>query len=429
MVSHGGGASRRHRYRDVMDAYDVIVVGGGFCGSGLATVVERAGRHCLVLERDEVFEDRTKGEWIAPWGVAEARRAGILDDIRRARGHVLTRHVGFAVGLDPVDALAAAAPLALLPGIDGPLTQRHPDACQVLFDAAGEAGAATCRGVTDVAVTAGPQPTVAYKHAGVMHAASSRLVIAADGRNSPVRRTLGLELERNPPHHLFSGLLVDGADGWPDDAQMTGTEGDVHYLAFPQGGGRVRLYLGFGFDRRRWLTGADGPARFVDAFRLGSLAAVHADALAGATPVSPCAVYPNEATWLADPTAVEGVLFVGDAAGWDDPITGQGLSISLRDVRVVSELLLASSEWDRATLAPYVAERTERMRRLRFASSLVAALANEFGPEPEARRARFRERSAVDPSLGAARIAAFLGPDAFPPEAFTAAEFERALAA
>ena len=110
MVSHGGGASRRHRYRDVMDAYDVIVVGGGFCGSGLATVVERAGRHCLVLERDEVFEDRTKGEWIAPWGVAEARRAGILDDIRRARGHVLTRHVGFAVGLDPVDALAAATP-------------------------------------------------------------------------------------------------------------------------------------------------------------------------------------------------------------------------------------------------------------------------------------------------------------------------------
>jgi menaquinone-9 beta-reductase len=242
-------------------------------------------------------------------------------------------------------------------------------------------------------------------------------VVAADGRNSSLRRTFGLELERNPPHHLFSGLLVDGAHDWPDDLQMTGTEDEVHYLAFPQGAGRVRLYLGFGYDRRRWLTGPEGPQRFVDAFRLRS--APLAAPLAEATPVSPCAVYPNEATWLADPTAVTGVVFVGDAAGWDDPITGQGLSISLRDVRVVTEILRESATWDRAALAPYVAERAERMRRLRFASTMVARLANEFGPEAEAVRRRFRERSTVDPNLGAGRLAAFVGPDALPAEAFT----------
>ena len=410
-----------------MDTYDVIVVGGGFCGAGLATVLERAGQHCLVLERDEVFEDRTKGEWIAPWGVAQAQRAGIVDDIRRARGHVLTRHVGFAVGVDPTDAMEAALPLGLLPGVDGPLTQRHPDACQVLFDAAVAAGADARRGVSDVGVVSGPRPEVSYRHGEATHTATARLVVAADGRNSPIRRSFGLELERNPAHHLFSGLLVDDAAGWPEDAQMTGTEGELHYLAFPQGGGRVRLYLGFGFDRRRWLTGADGPARFVDAFRFGSIA--HADALAGARPMSGCAVYPNEATWFADPIAVEGVVFVGDAAGWDDPITGQGLSISLRDVRVLSELLLADGAWDRAGLAPFVVERAERMRRLRMASTLVAALANEFGPEAEARRARYRERSAVDPSLGVARLAALVGPDALPPEAFTQSEWDRAVAA
>lgn len=410
-----------------MDTYDVIVVGGGFCGAGLATVLERAGQHCLVLERDEVFEDRTKGEWIAPWGVAEAQRAGIVDDIRRARGHVLTRHIGFAVGVDPGAAMDAALPLGLLPGVDGPLTQRHPDACQMLFDAAVAAGADARRGVGEVAVVSGPRPEVSYRHGDAVHSAIARLVVAADGRNSPIRRSFGLELERNPPHHLFSGLLVDDAAGWPEDAQMTGTEGELHFLAFPQGGGRVRLYLGFGFDRRRWLTGADGPARFVDAFRLGSIA--HADVLAGARPVSGCAVYPNEATWLVDPTAVEGVVFVGDAAGWDDPITGQGLSISLRDVRVLSELLLGDSAWDRTALALYVIERAERMRRLRMASTLVAALANEFGPEAEARRARYREQSSVDPSLGVARLAALVGPDALPPEAFTQSEWDRAVAA
>jgi 2-polyprenyl-6-methoxyphenol hydroxylase-like FAD-dependent oxidoreductase len=408
---------------------EVVVIGGGFAGSAIATVLERGGHHCRVLERDEVFEDRTKGEWIAPWGVAEAQRVGIVDDIRRARGHVLTRHVGFAVDVDPADAMAAAVPLGVMPGVDGPLTQRHPDACQALFDAAGAAGASTLRGVTDVEVapgSPGASPTVAYTHGGVRHAVRPRLVIAADGRNSAVRRAHGLELRRDPPHHLFSGLLVDDADGWPEDLQMTGTEGEVHYLAFPQGGGRVRLYLGFGFERRRWLAGADGPRRFVDAFRLRSVA--HADTLAGATPVSPCAVYANEATWLDDPTALDGVVFVGDAAGWDDPITGQGLSVSLHDVRVVAELLLASPTWDRATLAPYVAERAERMRRLRFASGLTSVLANEFGPDADARRRSFRARSAADPSLGAGRFAAFLGPDAFPAEAFTPQEWDRALA-
>ena len=319
------------------DDYDVVVVGGGFCGVGAATVLARAGYSCLVLERDEVFLDHTKGEWIAPWGVAEAQRVGLVDDIARARGHVLGRHVGFNIDLDPDQAIAEAVPLGLLPGVAGPMTQRHPDACQVLFDAAAAAGAVTCRGVADVRVEPGTAPTVTYRHGGADHVATSRLVLAADGRNSPLRRAFGLELERNPPHHLFSGLLVDDAHDWPEDMQMTGTEGEVHYLAFPQGNGRVRLYLGFGFDRRRWLTGADGPQRFVDAFRLRS--APSAVVLAEATPVSPCAVYPNEATWLPDPTAVEGVVFVGDAAGWDDPITGQGLSLSLRDIRVVTELL------------------------------------------------------------------------------------------
>lgn len=399
------------------DGFDLVVVGGGFCGSALATVMARAGYSCLVLERDTEFVDRTKGEWIAPWGVAEAVRTGLIDDIRSARGHVLRRHVSFSPDVEPEDALAEAVPLAMLPGIDGPMTQRHPDACQALFDAAAAAGATMVRGVGGIEVEPGVSPIVRYRVNQHDCAATARLVVAADGRNSVLRRTHGLELERNPPHHLFTGLLVDGADEWPEDLQMIGTEGDLHYLAFPQGGGRVRLYLGFGFDRRRWLAGDDGPQRFVDAF--GTFTSVaHADALASATPVSPCAVYANEATWLADPTAVEGVVFVGDAAGWDDPITGQGLSISLRDVRVVTELLRSSATWDRAALAPYVTERAERMRRLRFASSFSAVLSNEFGPEAEARRRDVRARSVVDPTLGAGRYAAFVGPDAIPAEAF-----------
>jgi flavin-dependent dehydrogenase len=44
-----------------MDRYDLIVVGGGIGGSALATVMARAGRSVLLLEKSEVFEDQVRG--------------------------------------------------------------------------------------------------------------------------------------------------------------------------------------------------------------------------------------------------------------------------------------------------------------------------------------------------------------------------------
>jgi 2-polyprenyl-6-methoxyphenol hydroxylase-like FAD-dependent oxidoreductase len=307
------------------------------------------------------------------------------------------------------------------------MTQRHPDACQVLFDAAGDAGAETLRGVEHVDVAPGEPARARFFTAGRdEREVTAKLVVAADGRGSGVRRQLGVTLHRDPPHHLFSGLLVDGADEWPAHLQMIGTDHDVHYLAFPQGQGRVRLYLGFDVDRRRWLAGDDGPRRFLEAFDLADVPL--AAALRDATPVSGCATYANESTWVDEPACAPGVVLVADAAGWDDPITGQGLSISLRDVRLLSDLLRAGDDWSAAALAPYGVERAERMRRLRFASSMTSVLANTFGPEADARRERFEARARADNTVGMARFAALLGPEALPPDAFTPEAWDRALA-
>ncbi len=405
-----------------MEHHDLIIVGGGIAGSSLATVMGRSGHRCLVLEQTTDFPDRTKGEWIAPWGVAEAERLGLIDDVARARGHVLRRHARLGPEIDPEESVRQALPMDELPGVPGALTQRHPDLCQALLDAASHAGARVLRGVTDVKVTSGPRPSVSWAGG----TASARLVIAADGRHSSVRRQMELELHRDRPHHLFSGLLVEGADNWPDDLQMTGTEDKVHFLAFPQGEGRVRLYLGFGLDQPRLVAGPQGPKRFVEQF--AALTCLpYGDALANTTPISPCATYPNEATWLDDPTIIPGVVFIADAAGWDDPITGQGLSVTFRDVRVLSELLLADDDWTASALRPFVEERAERMRRLRFSSAFTSVLYNEFGPDADALRIDFGERSAVDRTLGAGRYAAFVGPEALPADAFTQAEFDRAL--
>jgi flavin-dependent dehydrogenase len=59
--------------------YDVITVGGGLGGSALAKVLAEHGTRVLVVEREVQFKDRVRGEWMAPWGAAEAVKLGIYN--------------------------------------------------------------------------------------------------------------------------------------------------------------------------------------------------------------------------------------------------------------------------------------------------------------------------------------------------------------
>ena len=161
--------------------------------------------------------------------------------------------------------------------------------------------------------------------------------------------------------------------------------------------------------------GPDAAERFLDAYRLRGLP--ESAALANARPAGPCHAYGNEDTWTDAPLA-DGVVLIGDAAGHNDPIIGQGLSITLRDVRLVRDILLAGTDWSPHAFLSYVDERRERMRRLRFVATLGAILQNEFGPAAEARRERARDLQMADPSLGFWFLAAFVGPDALPADAF-----------
>ena len=57
--------------------YDVIVIGGGIAGSCIAGILARNGHGVLVVEKEATFRDRIRGEGTWPWGVVEARRAGL----------------------------------------------------------------------------------------------------------------------------------------------------------------------------------------------------------------------------------------------------------------------------------------------------------------------------------------------------------------
>jgi 2-polyprenyl-6-methoxyphenol hydroxylase-like FAD-dependent oxidoreductase len=392
---------------------DLVIVGGGIGGSSIGLVMSRAGYSCVVLERTTTFPDRTRGEWLAPWGVLEARRIGVEADLRSARGHILRRLVIYEPEISRAQAESDVLDLSrMVPDVEGAMTQRHPDACQVLFDAAEKAGAICVRGVEDVSVVTSENfQCVTFKVEGSVREVRCRLVVAADGRQSAIRRQLGIKLHTDEPHHLFSGLLVDDADGFPEDLHVIGSTDEVHYLVLPQGSGRIRLYLGFPFSDRHRYTGEIGVRNFLDAFDTPSLP--YAREILNSTPISPHATYANEDAWIDEPFA-EGVVFIGDAAGWNDPINGQGLSITLRDVRVISELLTSMSDWNPSAFSEYATERRVRMSNLRFAARVASKLNNEFGSEAVERRVRAKTLMAEDPMLGLAQAIIMIGPEHAP---------------
>jgi menaquinone-9 beta-reductase len=396
---------------------EVVIIGGGIGGSALAIVLARAGIAATILEKSTVHLDHVRGEWIAPWGVAETQRLGLYELLIGAGGHHLKRHIPYG---DDVDAETAQTQTLSFTAFEGaglkpPLCMRHPDMCDLLNAEAIASGVDLLRGVGEVEVTPGTAPSVRFHHEGKAREFQPRIVIGADGRNSMVRRQVGIEEHRDPTHHLMAGMLIDNADGWPEDVQIFGTEGNVNFLAFPQSPSRVRLYLCYGLDERRRFAGGDNQARFLDAFRLGCVPG--SEHLANATPAGPCNSYGNEDTWT-DVPYVPGVALIGDAAGHNDPIIGQGLSITYRDVRMVRDLMLETRDWSAQTFRPYAEERRERMRRLRLTAWTSSILNVEFGPHARARRMNVREERARGTLPDLAPVA-FVGPEVLPAELFS----------
>ncbi len=408
-----------------IDTPDIVVIGGGIAGGAFATVMARAGYSVLMLEITEQHRDVVRGEWLAPWGVNEAKTL-VLYDLYRAHGaHHIKRHVGYDELLSPEQAEAQTLEFAaILPGSDGPLTIGHPKLCGILDDAALASGAKFLRGVRKTQVVPGTSPTVRFEHHGVAHEVRPRLVVAADGRHGKTAQQVGIKVNADPIHHWFSGMLIEGAHGWPQDKQAIGTVGDINYFIFPQGDGRARLYQGVALDDKERFMGEEAPQRFADGFRMACVPG--SEAVAAGKPASHCFVYPNNDTWADEPFA-PGVVAIGDAAGHNDPIIGQGLSIAHRDVRIVTGILKSSADWQVAAFAPYAEERRERMRRLRLAGRLASVRDCEFGDEARARRARLFGLFMADPTITGLMMAPIAGPESVPAEAFNEAALEAAL--
>ncbi|MBO0879535.1 MAG: FAD-dependent monooxygenase [Mycobacterium sp.] len=407
--------------------FDIVIVGAGIAGAALATVLARAGKSVLLLERSTVYRDRVRGEAIVPWGVAEAHRLQLRDVLERAGGAYMTRFVGYDETHEPSVAESKATPLdTLVDGAPGVMGISHPAACAALAEAAAAAGATVVYGLSDLAIGAGPSASVRYTSAGTRHDVTCRLIVGADGRDSTVRQQAGISLFGLRPRLAGAGLLVEDLRAWPTEQMSAGTEGDLIFYVIPQGSGRVRLYLFSTTDQRYRFAGPRGAQAFLEAFHFKCIP--QSDRIVAAHPAGPCAVYPMRDTWTSF-TVIDGIALIGDAAGYSDPQIGQGLAVALRDARVLGELLLAQNDWNPGALAPYVKERRERMRRLRACADFMFRLRAGFGPIGRERRREAARRMFGDPELGLWRSAIYAGPETVPGLAFDSTIGDRLFAA
>ena len=273
-------------------------------------------------------------------------------------------------------------------------------------------------GVRDVHVSFGKRPRVSWlADNGEAEEMEGALVVGADGRRSSVRSQASIPFEVDPPAHLVAGMLAEGIEGLDEHVNLMARESDVLFFSFPQGAGRARLYFCFPTEQRSRFAGADGPQRFLDTSKLHCLNG--ATGWSEARPAGPCATFPAEDSRASNPLA-EGVVLIGDAAGYENPLQGQGLSMALQDAHDVSNALLSGRSRAKA-LEEYAAARAVRQKLANLGVALEVWANEGFGIQDPERRASRYEHIENDEVLAALEMSFATGFETLP-EDLTAAD-------
>jgi menaquinone-9 beta-reductase len=313
---------------------DVLVVGAGPAGTVAARHLAAAGVRVRIVDRATFPRDKLCGDTLNPGCLAMLDRidAAVATRIRARAlaigGMTITGPGGVTVKADYPSGLAGAA-----------LLRRELD--QWLLEAAVRAGASFDPGVAvqRPEVTEGPlrvngvRSTCGRRE----YALRARVVVAADGRSSRLAASLGLSRFVTKPRRWAYGAYFTGVSGTSSHGEMhIRGEGYVGVAPLPGGVANVCVV------RPRANLIAGQPAGMVIASAI-SADRVLRDRFANADAVSDVAVL--------GPLAVEsvaggcpGMLLAGDAAGFVDPMTGDGLRFAIRGGELAAQAALRELE-------------------------------------------------------------------------------------
>jgi 2-polyprenyl-6-methoxyphenol hydroxylase-like FAD-dependent oxidoreductase len=374
-----------------MADYDIITVGGGLGGAALGKAMAERGYKVLIAERETQFKDRVRGEYMFPWGVAEAKELGLYDAMKSAGGQELPKMAARAgPAVLPVRDLETESALGLPAfGI------YHPAMQEAVIAAAAAAGAEVRRGVKVSKVIPGNPPAVEIESDGGTEKLTARLVVGADGRNSVARKQGGFEEQEHQTDNLLAGVLMEGVN-CPEDAAhavFNPFMGQVAFI-FPQGGGKARAYFGC---RDAAGIRLQGDADFGRLVELSVQTGGEADWYERAKQIGPVATFAGNDSWVEHPYK-DGIALLGDAAHTSDQTWGQGLSLTLRGARLLRDALTSTDDWEAAG-HKYADEANWCFQQIKTVEEWQTTILMDQGPEATAVRMQVLPRMATDPEL------------------------------
>jgi flavin-dependent dehydrogenase len=314
---------------------DAVVVGGGPAGALTAMLLAMAGHEVVVLERAPAWRWRACGVFASPASIAALRRLGLeLETLARVAQPLLAMEVvsrrgtRFGLTYGGTGALADSAV-----GFDRAALD------PLLLELARAAGAEVRLGapVERIALDGSDGDEVRVHVGGNASGdIEARVVVGADGLRSTVARAAGVT--RRAPLGVRAALTFHVADNrapgiGPPAARMCVFEHGYVGLA-PVPGGRVNVGIVVDrtwFGRLREVGGRQVARTVLEGLPLEEdrgLADVEPlDRMAGITPLGHAVQRRAGRSWL----------LVGDAAGFLDPFTGEGLHRAVASAELAAE--------------------------------------------------------------------------------------------
>jgi len=360
---------------------DVLIVGAGPAGAVAAVVLARAGVRVRIVDRATFPRGKLCGDTVNPGALARLQALGLAADLEvrglPVAGMLVTGERGVAIEGRYPDGVVGRA--IVRRDLDWLLLRGAIDAgCQF------EAGVSV-RGAVVTDAKAGR--AVSGVTIGGGETLAARVTIAADGRHSTIAFGLGLARHPRRPRRWAIGAYYENfingvrrvSDPPPDPRLTPGVLGEMHirrgrYIGVaPIPGGLTNVCL----VRPSRPGDADlrDPAALLsrELMRDPWLRDRAADARLAAPPVvlGPLAV---DATGAR----LDGLLLAGDAAGFIDPMTGDGLRFAVRGGELAAAAAMRALEhgWTGVHQQHAAARRAEFSQKWRFNRALRALVAS-----------------------------------------------------